>query len=251
MKKIFFILMIVSMAFSLATLGCSKNSSSNNDNNNTAGPNFNPDDYDYYFAVFRNGGLRDSYAVSVMPSDSTNVIESVTLSVNGTNVEMAAVGYINAWYGTYEFNQGDNYEFNLNIDGIAYNYNLQIASQYNVNWPENYNPAEATELTWIQQTDCDYQDFNLDGDGSEDKTQVLETSARSFTIPANWIGTTYNIYTLEFWGINYKEVNGKMLVTSDELSSRDYYNFGKSQKEEISYQQHLEKLLENLPRIIK
>jgi len=240
MRKTLMFLLIITLLLSLAIFGCSKNKSTNNGNGDGI---LNPQDYDFGLIVY-DLGFRNTYEIEVTNWDWENPITDVQLNINGNPVT------IQSGLGEYDFTPGQTYNFDLTIGRAVYDFDLQINSNLFVNWPETYDPSQATTVNWTQLEDPDYQDFFLEGydmswDEYEYEYEVLNNSARSFTIPANWIGSSWFEYYMSLWSVNYT-VSGNLIAASESSDGMSYYYETKGVKTDFNRLERFQKFIEKI-----
>ena len=202
-----------------------------------------PSVYDFAFIVVA-PFFRDVYQILVTNWDYENPLTNVQLNVNGNPV------IITDGWGEYDFTAGLTYNFDLAINRVVYDFDLQICSNLTGNWPEFYNPTQETSIIWTQQNNPNYQDFFLEGydenwENSEYKYEVLNNSARSFTIPANWIASTWYEYYMSIWTVNYIE-SGNLIAMSDKWDGMGYYRGKNGEKTDFGRMDRIKKFIENI-----
>jgi len=208
----------------------------------------NPVGYD--FALFMQTPFgRDNYMISVQNFDQTTAIDNLVLEIDGNPVSMESFSDF-YWTGEYDLTPGVTYDFNLTINSVNYDFDLQICSTLIGNFPAAFDPTEATPVTWTQGANPDYQDFFLEGydeywDNSEYNYEILDNFARSFTIPAYWIASTWYEYYMSVWAVNYI-VSGDLIALSDEWDGMGYYRGRSGEKTDFGRMERIKKFIENI-----
>ncbi len=233
--------------------GCKNSSTSSNDDNDTE--TLDGTEFNYYMTVFSNydQGKEGSYYIYVY-KEKGDEITSLLLSINGVDYEMYHEPFMEGWIASeqVQLNPGEEYNFNININENLYSksFSLTIPYKPEVNWPETVNIEESTQFNWTLGKDAMYQEFNGYADkGLNDETEsnykVLSTSARSFTMPANWLPKDYDTYSFDVFELNYYKDGNKFLAVSGEGDGMDYYN-SKNRKQVSIYER-----MKNIRKIVR
>ncbi|MCF7858183.1 MAG: hypothetical protein K9N07_02505 [Candidatus Cloacimonetes bacterium] len=200
MKKSALLFFVITFSLLLFISGCSKDDG----NNGTTGPSIDPNDYDFYMVVSE-ADLSGEYMITVSPIEN-NTIESLELVVNDYSVTMVNYVNMNMWAGTTTLDQGQTYPVALTMNDIDYSFNMKTAYIPSVNWPEEWIVTEATDLSWSLTADAQYQDLYATATDYtiwDEQYVNLDASARSHTIPANWVDSTLTNYNLLLMEMNF------------------------------------------------
>jgi len=161
------------------------------------------DQFDYVVVISEEvDQYRDNYwAIIVMANDDAVTINSLDVTVDGQSVDMTqSYGY---WFGDYfSLTQGAISNISAVIDGVSYSQSIQICYWPEIDFPETFDVTQSYDLSWtlggdnMWQVIDGYADwYNPDAGSTEYSydTINLSVSARSHTIPANWLGVPYGV----------------------------------------------------------
>ncbi len=189
--------------------GCSKD-----DDGDSTGPSDNPEDFTYLLNVY--SLAKGSYEMMLMPISSQDAIENVECTINGNSVSFSWNEMYLQWTGTHQMSAGGTYNFVLSIDGDEYDTDLTLVNQLtNVSWPIIYQPSEENEVTWELAGDNEFQLLQGTTETSVIEIEYLDSSDRSFTIPAEWIGTSSQMYQFTLTQTNEATSDDLMIISTD------------------------------------
>jgi hypothetical protein len=231
MKKTVLWLLVLTMIVSLALTGCGKDKKSTN--NTITGSDLadlENGDFDFFlgitsFDIYDKG----TYLVMIQSYDYEQQITSATLSINNQEVPLSQEGYDGYYffYGEVMLNQGQAAAYDVTVNSASYSGELTIPYQpQNVNFPMEFNPAQSYDISWSLGGNSQYQLFevygyNWDDDEEDGEYKELSPSARSFTIPANWVNSGFEYYdiALSEFSANW---SGKFIAVAFDGSIAEY-----------------------------
>jgi len=217
MKKITILFSI----FAIGLLGFISGCSDDNGGGGTTDPSINPEDYVYSINVI-NTNIRGNYEIMLMPIDGNSTIGEVECTINGNSCSFLWNENYGWWSASYTMNAGGTYNFVLTIDGADYDADLTLVNQItNVSWPILYNPLQEYVVTWELATNCDYCMFQGVTETSVQELEELDPADRSFTIPAEWLGITPQMFQFTIIQSNYA-FNGNLLLNSTDFVTEIY-----------------------------
>ncbi|MBC8384362.1 MAG: hypothetical protein H8E57_02450 [Candidatus Cloacimonetes bacterium] len=244
-KAVIYLILSLLIVTSLSVVGCSKNDGGGGGGNNS-GTLLDPTTSEYALWVNRLVG-RDGYSISVFNYGTAVYPTDVQLSIDGNAVMMTDETYV--WIGPYDLTPGTTYGFDVTIDGTSYDFNLQTCHPFYANWPNTYYPDQQTTVNWTQQADPDYQDFFLEGEDAAEEWhsvyQVLSNNARSFAIPANWVGVELVDYNMSLWTVNYLVTNN-LIALNPEFDGMGYARSMQTGKPEIDTRNRIHQIIERI-----
>jgi len=255
MKKILLGSLLVLFALSsLFLVGCGGDDDDDNNGNNVTNPPDIDTNLDYMVMMVQmSEEYRDGIAqILVYYANDVDPINTLTLTVNGTEVSMET--YLGFWYGSCPgITEGQTCAVNAVINGTSYNASVAAAYIPSVNWPDEWDPTASHALTWTMGGSNMYQLFSgastwydeeynqFDDDAETD----LASSARSYTVPANWLDSGEYENSLDFtlMEMNWATSGRFAVITSagDEMEYGDDY-WRTTDKREIA-RDMLDKLL--------
>ncbi|MCK4654411.1 MAG: hypothetical protein KAU01_08195 [Candidatus Cloacimonetes bacterium] len=221
MKKLLIFLVLIPFIFSGFILGCSDD----DDNGGTTGPSVDVEEFEYYFGLMYIPSLRASWFIQVYAYEGSEITD-LQLLINGIDIAMADYQGL-YWTSSVpvELDEGQTNSFDLTINQLEnHTFTLKNVCYPTVNWPLTWFLGQNTEVSWTLAEDSDYQDFIVSGiseSDDEEKYQNLDPSDRSYTIPANYISTGYDLYTLMLMEYNYI-VEGEFIAGSISFSGVYY-----------------------------
>ncbi len=187
---------------------------------------FGPHRYDYF----------EGFIHAVDPELRVNEID---VQINGTNVE--AMGWQGTWYVDYDFETGENYLFEIEINDKEYSGTVTVPYPVSsISFPEDYNPAQTANVSWSldnnNQTQVAYAHSayfeDIHDEDSSHWFREINSSDREFNFPANIVtnfgeGTEYELGVVQ---VNYQLANN---VISAGISdrNREYGEHWRTRKE--------------------
>jgi len=196
-----------------------------------SGPEVDPTDYHYSFAIASADGFEkdNAYLVMVESQDGT-VIDSVELTVD--NSTFVLEGYAGSYGGVITLPTASSYNFDLAINDEEFDVNLAIASTVDVDWPNELTMDDGNDLTWelTPDQDSDLQEFYFsayDNGGDEEyHFKSLAPSARNYEIPGSWLNSSLTTIEIELIESNYV-IDGELLAFSIGGEGMIYGSYGK------------------------
>ena len=217
MKKFTILFFIVTLSMFGIISGCSDDDGGGG----TTDPSINPEDYDYLVNVMSTD-IRGNYQIMLMPVETTNLIGEVECTINGNTCSFIWYENYGWWSASYTMNAGETYNFDLTVDGTDYDADLTIVNQItDVSWPIAYDPLQEYEITWELASNSDYTLFQGVTEAYYNEIEELDPADRSFTIPAEWLGTTSQMYQFTIIQSNYA-ISGNLLLNSTDFVTEIY-----------------------------
>ena len=256
MKKILWFFIAVFAIGLLFTGGCKKSSTTNNDDNDNDAL-IDGTQFDYYMALFRmedNPTKESSYQIYIY-KEKGEPIETLQLKVNNQEIDIAYQPIFEAWISNEPImvEQGTNITFDLAINSTKYTKTFDLKSCYTptVNWPETIDLSTETNFTWSLHENAMFQEFDgyctkTMSEEEQSQSKILETSDRSFKMPANWLPTDYDKYTFMLSEYNYYKDSSKLLALTAENSLVDY---GYSKNRVITLKEKIDHIKQVISRI--
>ena len=217
MKKFTILFLIITFSILGIISGCSDDDGGGG----TTDPSINPEDYIYLLNVISTD-FRGNYVITLWSDEINNNIGEVTCTINGSQCSFLWNENLGWWSASYSMNAGETYNFALTIDGTEYDTDLNIVNQIsNVSWPIAYDPLQEYEITWELASNSDYTLFQGVTEAYYQEMEELDPADRSFTIPAEWLGTTSQMYQFTIIQMNYA-YDGDLLLNSTDFVSEIY-----------------------------
>jgi hypothetical protein len=158
-------------------------------------------DFDFFMGIVSYSIYEKApYMVMIQSYNEDVLITSVELKIN--NAAITLISYVSFYYAELNLTQGQTVSYEAKINGTTYSGNLTIPYRpQNVTFPAVFNPAQSYNITWSLAQNSQFQMFeaygwNANNEQETGKYKELSPSDRSFTIPANWIGSGYDEYDL-------------------------------------------------------
>ncbi|MFO7896472.1 MAG: hypothetical protein R6U84_06045 [Candidatus Cloacimonadales bacterium] len=246
--KRFMVLLIATFAIlSLSLVGCSEDEK---DNGSSTGPEIDPEDYGYYFAIsksmFADSQTKDDEYMVVLNNFEASNIQTAELKIDNEVIEL--IPWQGSWGGYVSLSADhEEHDFELSIDGSNYHFGLSKAIMPEVDWPENYVMADGMQLDWQLNPSIDSDLQQVTGIGhaevgnNENKQEFVDSDARTFMIPNNWFDEDYPEYSFTVDQINYL-VEDDLLAMSIEIDPHDYGSGNKSYSADEKIRELIHKL---------
>jgi hypothetical protein len=195
-----------------------------------------PTEVDLYIALINYEDVKsrnDNYVTSIFAINPNLFGADLTLSINGSPVDV--LGLSNAWFVEYDYEQGQNYLFEISVNNT--NYSISIVVPYVIsviNFPQTFNPSQPAEVTWALSANNQNQIAqifaeDLESDETDEFFRELNTSNRSYVFPANAVDDfgDFASYYLSIMQINFNS-NDNIAVIAVSNRERDYGNISKN-----------------------
>ena len=227
------------------------------DSNNDGGTNppsiYDADSFDYAVVIteWTSDYRGHHWEATIVPVDSTGVIESLVLRIDGEDVPLN--GSCCDWIGDMgTLTGGQSYSLEAIIDGTTYTEDITIAHWPETTLPDTWDTTQSLELNWTMagnnmwQSIRSYYWYWITDETSYGEVEMgLSTRARSATVPANWItipdGTSSDV-NLSIVEVNWA-YNNRFLVLSAAENDESYYDMTKRNERA---RQHLDTVLDLL-----
>ncbi len=200
----------------------------------------------------------EGYGVMITPNgeDTNNLEFSYELEINGEEVYLVHTPAGSS--GSYDFVAGDVYQFVLKVNDVSTSGEMKIAAIPSNPFPDSFDPATETPLSWTLSSDSDLQfldgySYANDDEDEDYKEAGLQVSARQYSIPANWLndfnGEVYE-YEFSLFEVNYSLISSILFLNVETVDTTYYLENERAIKSEKTRADR--KDLENvLRRIVK
>lgn len=253
MKKLIMFLLLSVMVLTLFT-GCGDE---DDDGGTTSPTPQEMEDMDFIMTMINGMYGRAEYGVMIMANEENATLESAELVINGVIVPLETDDYMtDIYFGFYDVAEGTNLACEITINGDLHELDL-IASDYPVvTWPTAFDPTMSYDISWELGIDSQYQIFGAYGSTidweiyevieEDDRYVELDTSARSYTMPANWILSGLESYDLLLQETSF-DYNSDIAAICVSASSAMYEDgWEKRDNLDLNAHKRLQKIVEEL-----
>ena len=257
MKKGFLWFLILAFAASsLVLVGCGDDDGDGGGGTNPPGVD-DIDDFDFAIVIseWDDGSRTHYWDALITPVDYTNPITTLTLSIGGN--EVTVNNDWGVWMGNLgTLTPGQSYTVEAVINGTTFSQDITISYWPSTTLPTTWDITQPLELNWTMAGNNMWQSIYADYvywmDGSEetwdDVEMELAASARSATLPANWVdiptGAYYDV-DLSILEVNWA-YNNRFLVLSDAENYEMYWSEHTDAERHERARQHLDTVLDLL-----